>query len=128
MADPEKSLDFEWGEGPSFGDPALIPDSEEAQKIEQERNRRIKLNEERAQEELRVLLTTYGGRATLWRIMHYAGVYRGPESDPIDGWRQVGMADVGRRLLTWIELADIRAAGIMREEAIQRDKEVNHAG
>lgn len=115
-------LETAWG-GVGESAPAVEVDEEEA---EAEFQRRLVLNKQRLQEQLRVVMLTEGGRATIWRMLAYCGVFRGPVSDPIDGWRQIGMSDVGRRLLTWVEDADIRSSGIMREEAMARDKEVKH--
>lgn len=135
MADREQPIEslrnteVGWGEDPKASEyrtQETTPELTEEQ--EAERDARLKLAAEKQREEMRVLLNTYGGRATIWRILSYAGTFRGPVSDPIDGWRQVGMADVGRTLLTWVDEADIKAIGNMYAEANQRDKELNYAG
>ena len=79
---------------------------------------KAKLLKERETEELRHILGLYGGRAFVWRILEYCGLYRSPSSEDI--LRETGRADVARYLLEEMFVSDKDAYTKMRNEAEER--------
>lgn len=82
---------------------------------------KAQLRRERELAELHTLLETRGGRNFVWRLLTYSKLYDGPVSHPIDGWRQIGMSDVGRWVLNEIMTAMPEVYTLMRNEDMEKD-------
>ena len=85
------------------------------------RKTKAQLRREKELAELHTLLDTRGGRAFIWRLLTYSTLYDGPVSHPIDGWRQVGMADLGRWVLREVIEAMPEVYTLMRNESMEKD-------
>ena len=80
-----------------------------------------KLKRLREVEELRVLLDTYGGRAFVWRLLEYCGVYHAAPGSSSDMARFEGRRDVGLWVVKECFTSDPGSYTLMRREAEDRD-------
>ena len=71
---------------------------------------------EREVEELRVLLTSRGGRAFIWRLLEYCGTYHAAPGELQDMARFEGRRDVGLWLVNECFTSDAEAYTLMRQE------------
>ena len=88
------------------------------------RKKTAKLHREKEVEELREVLSTSGGRATIYRILEWCQIYQDPCTHPQAAFRDIGKQDVGRLLLREVFTSDQDAYTVMLREAKERD---NHA-
>ena len=82
---------------------------------------KAKLEEERQVEELRVVLSTEGGRNVVWRMLSMAGMFNSPIGETNDIIRSVGRPDMGREILGDIFTSDPNAYILMQQEAKERN-------
>jgi len=72
-------------------------------------------------EELKFILSTYGGRAFIWRLLSKCGVYRAASGDPYEVARGEGKRDIGLWTIEELFTSAPEAYTIMRNEAASRD-------
>ena len=90
---------------------------------EEQVERRKLLNElarEREVAELKEVLSTFGGRAVVWRILATCKIYEAPPTHPQDTFRHIGRQDVGRELQKELFTCDFGAYMLMWKEAEER--------
>lgn len=77
--------------------------------------------EERELDDLNSVLSTYKGRAFLWKHLSVCGIYSVSFTGDNYTFFKEGKRSVGLELMTEIEGADPYALSKMRDEAIERD-------
>lgn len=93
------------------------------EKIVKKRQKKAKLEAERALEDMRQLLAASGNRAFLWRLLTECGVYR-TNSEPDQGpmaFRE-GRRSIGLWILNEMLAARSESYTLMRDEASDREK------
>ena len=71
--------------------------------------------------ELHQVLSTYGGRAFMWRLLEKCGVYSAATGECKDVFRFEGQRDIGLWVLEELFTAKSDTYSIMRSEAEARD-------
>ena len=80
------------------------------------------LRRDREVEETKALLSTYGGRSFMWRLLTECGVYHQAPGSVDEVLRFEGKRDVGLWTINEVFTADPKAYTIMRNEASQRQE------
>jgi hypothetical protein len=75
-----------------------------------------------ANEDLRVILSTEGGRRVVARILGACDINAPIGSEPFEAQRALGRRDVGLELLEWVFTSDDQAFTIMETEARIREQ------
>ncbi len=83
---------------------------------------KAKLKQERANNQLKWVLSTEAGRAVIWRIMDRCFVAGQIVTDPLLTFRQLGRRDEGIELLGECFTADPNSYIVMRQEAVEREQ------
>ena len=91
------------------------------------RKTKAELERERQVEELRVILSTEGGRNVVWRVLAMSQIFNSPPADTNDAFRMVGRQDLGRELLNEIFTSDKDAFILMQTEGNERDSKIGKA-
>ena len=73
--------------------------------------------------EMKEVLETYGGRATVWRIIAWCGLMQAVPADTNAAFRDIGKKDVGQRLLNEVFTSAPDAYMVMRQEAQEREED-----
>lgn len=98
-----------------------VDDVGDVKKVKKKR-KAVDLVREREQEELRVLLETYGGRSFVWRILiDFCGIYKTGITDSLDTFRELGRRDVGLWILAEVFNSSPDIYTVMRNEASDRN-------
>ncbi len=80
------------------------------------------LRREREIEELRQLLATREGRATLWRLLQHCGIFRTSfDADSHTTAFNEGGRNIGLWMIGEIDEANVHAYEIMRNEAVNQE-------
>ena len=82
---------------------------------------KAKLEREKQVEELRVILSTKGGRNVIWRLLSMAKLFNDPIGDTNDIMRQIGAQCIGRLILAEVFTSDPNAYILMQQEAKERN-------
>lgn len=85
------------------------------------RKTKAQLNREREVEELRVVLSTKGGRNVIWRLLSMTTLFHSPVGDTNDIMRAIGGQDIGREFLAEVFTSDPGSYILMQQEAKERD-------
>ena len=99
-----------------------IDDVGEEEQVE-ERKKAANLAHESEVKELREVLSSYGGRATIWRFLSYCGVNQVAPIEIEELSRFEGRRDVGLYLRNECFTSDRKAYNLMHMEAQERDEE-----
>lgn len=89
------------------------------------RKTKAELRKEAEVEYLRSLLETYGGRATVWRWLEWCGVYKTSFTGNSETFFKEGMRNIGLKILEEVFEASPNIYGLMRAEAVEREKDFN---
>lgn len=84
---------------------------------------KAELASEREVDDFRRVLATSEGRAIIWRMLAYCGLYDDPPTHPQDTFRAIGRQDVGRWLIKEVFTSDPSAYKLMWQEAEERNLE-----
>jgi len=101
-------------EGVDVGDTASV----------KKRMTKAELEQLRLDEDVRAVLSTYRGRAFIWRVLEQAGIYRTTFNEEpnvsafAEGMRQMGLLVIAR-----VDAVDPNAYAKMRREASRREEE-----
>ena len=97
-------------------------DAGDAQQVK-ERAKAAELQRQREVEELRVLLSSPGARAFIWRLLKWCNLYKPSPFDAQASARFEGRRDIGIWVRDEVLTSDARAYNLMRSEAQRREEE-----
>lgn len=87
----------------------------------QKRKTKAQLAREKELEDFKQILATKAGRAFLWRLLEWCGVYHTSFTGNSTTFFNEGKRDIGLKLIEEIFSADPKAYGLLREEAVYKD-------
>lgn len=88
------------------------------------RKTRAKNQEQREKEELRAILSTYGGRAFVWKLLSRCQMFNSIAIDnALHLAASTALGNYGKILMADILTADPKSYTLMRDEAVSRDTE-----
>jgi hypothetical protein len=89
------------------------------------RKTKAQLKREREIEEVKQVLSTVSGRATIWRILDWCGVYRTSFTGNSETFFNEGKRNIGLKLIEEIFASDKNAFYLMSREATDKQEDNN---
>lgn len=91
-----------------------------------EKKSKAQLRIDRETEELREILTTYGGRAYIWRVLEKCGIYRTSFTGNSTTFFNEGKRSIGLEIIEELFNAHVSAYNAMQSEAVVRKEEMKN--
>ncbi len=110
-------------EGEQWADVELPFDAGDQKQVKV-RKTKAQLERELQVEEMRVILSTKGGRNVIWRVFCMSKLFCSPPGEDHACLRAVGRQDLGRELLAEVFTSDAKAFILMQSEADERDNKI----